>query len=200
MLVNTVNAQAMKLKQRPVPFRVTFGQVIIDRNQVNAASAEGIQKSGQGRDQRFAFAGGHFGNLTRVEHHAANQLHVVVDHVPFNGVARRIPGVGPIGFVALNAHVFAGAGNFDVKIGEGYFEFGVFGEASGGFFHHGKRLGQNGQQHPLQFFVALFVQHVYLVENGLFLVNVHARRVGYLLAEVGNLLVNGLEFLGNVGT
>ncbi len=42
---------------------------------------ERIQIHRQGRDQRFSFAGLHFGDLALVQHHAADQLHVEVAHV-----------------------------------------------------------------------------------------------------------------------
>ena len=63
------------------PLRVALGQVVVDRNHVNAATAERVEIDRQGSDQRFAFAGLHFGDLALVQDHAADQLHVEVTHV-----------------------------------------------------------------------------------------------------------------------
>ena len=48
-----------------------------------------IQISGQRGDQRFAFAGFHFGDVAFVQHHAADQLHVKMAH--FQKAPARFP-------------------------------------------------------------------------------------------------------------
>ena len=58
------------------PLGVALGQIIVDRDDVDAATCERIEIDRQGRDQRFAFAGLHFGDLALVENHAADQLNV----------------------------------------------------------------------------------------------------------------------------
>ena len=54
------------------PLGVAFGQIIVDGDDVNAAPAECIEIDRKRGDQRFAFAGLHFGNLALVQNHAAN--------------------------------------------------------------------------------------------------------------------------------
>ena len=48
---------------------------------MNATSGKGVQGRGQRGDERFAFAGFHFGDFAVVQHHAADQLHIEMAHV-----------------------------------------------------------------------------------------------------------------------
>ena len=63
------------------PLRVAAGQVVVDRDDVHALAGERVQVGGQRGDQRLALAGLHLGDPARVQHHAADQLHVEVPHV-----------------------------------------------------------------------------------------------------------------------
>ena len=63
------------------PFGVAFGEVIVDGDDVNALAFERVEVAGQGGDERFAFAGLHFGDAAFVQNHAADQLDVEVAHV-----------------------------------------------------------------------------------------------------------------------
>ncbi len=47
----------------------------------SAASTERVQIYGEGRDQRFALTGLHFGDRALVQNHAADQLHIEVPHI-----------------------------------------------------------------------------------------------------------------------
>ena len=60
------------------PFGVARRQIVIDRDDVHALAGDGIQINGERGDKRFTFAGTHLGNLTLVQHHAAQHLDVVV--------------------------------------------------------------------------------------------------------------------------
>src|SRR5262249_40313963 len=61
--------------------RVAAGQVVVDRDHMNALTFEGVQVGRQGRDERLTFTGFHFSDLAFVKHHTANQLNVEVTHV-----------------------------------------------------------------------------------------------------------------------
>ena len=62
------------------PFGVAAGEVIVDGDDVHAASGQRIQESGERGDERFAFAGLHLGDFAFVQHDAADQLHVEMAH------------------------------------------------------------------------------------------------------------------------
>jgi hypothetical protein len=63
---------------------------------VDPLAFERIQVGGERGDQRLAFAGLHLGDLSPVEHDAADQLHVEVPHVqrPAAGLANDGKGLG----------------------------------------------------------------------------------------------------------
>jgi hypothetical protein len=75
------DGEAEELVDLAHPLGVALGQVVVDRDHVHAVAGERIQIAGEGGDQRFAFAGFHFGDLALVQHHAADQLHVEVAHL-----------------------------------------------------------------------------------------------------------------------
>ncbi len=60
------------------PLGVARGEVVVDGDDVHAAAGQRVQVGRQGRDERLAFAGLHLGDLALVEHHAADELDVVV--------------------------------------------------------------------------------------------------------------------------
>ncbi len=63
------------------PFGVALGQVVVDRDDVDAVAGERVEIAGKGGDEGFAFAGFHFRDLALVQNHAADQLHVEVAHL-----------------------------------------------------------------------------------------------------------------------
>ena len=75
------DSQAEEAVELAHPLRIAFGQVVVDGDDVHAASAERVQIHRQGRDQRLTFTGLHFGNFALMQHHAADQLYVKVAHV-----------------------------------------------------------------------------------------------------------------------
>src|SRR5262249_31254799 len=58
------------------PLRVAFGEIVVDRDDMHAASRDRVEIDRKSCDQRLAFAGLHFRNLALVENHAADQLNV----------------------------------------------------------------------------------------------------------------------------
>ena len=82
VIVQAMDDQADRQAQVAVdlahPFAVAGGQVIVDRDDMNAAASQGIQVDRQGRDQGFAFTSLHFGDSTLMQDNAANQLNPIV--------------------------------------------------------------------------------------------------------------------------
>ena len=60
---------------------VAAGQVVVHRDHMHAAAGERIEVGGQGGHEGFALAGFHLGDLAVVQHHAADQLDVVMPHL-----------------------------------------------------------------------------------------------------------------------
>ena len=71
---------AQELVDPPHPLGVAAGQVVVDRDDVDALAGQRVQVDRQRRDQRLAFAGLHLGDAAVVQHHAADELHVEVAH------------------------------------------------------------------------------------------------------------------------
>ena len=58
------------------PFAVALGEIIVDRHDMNAFTGKRVQINGQGRDERFTFAGLHLGDVALMQDHTADQLHI----------------------------------------------------------------------------------------------------------------------------
>ncbi len=61
---------------------VAAGEVVVHCHDMDAEPGEGIEINGEGRHEGLSLAGGHLGDASLVEHHAADQLDVEVNHVP----------------------------------------------------------------------------------------------------------------------
>ena len=73
--------QAQELVDTAHPLGVALGQVIVDGDDVDAFSFERVQVAGQRCDQRFAFAGSHFGDSAAMQDGSADELDIEVPHV-----------------------------------------------------------------------------------------------------------------------
>lgn len=65
--------------------RVALGQVVVDRDDVDALAGQGVQVRGKRADEGLALTGLHFRHVTHVQGRAAHDLHVVValaQHAP----------------------------------------------------------------------------------------------------------------------
>ena len=65
------------LIERAHPLGVAAGEVVVDRDDVDALALQRIEVGGQGGDQGLALAGDHLGDVAAVEDHAAHELDVV---------------------------------------------------------------------------------------------------------------------------
>ena len=70
------------------PLAVALGQVVVDGNDVDALTLNGVEVSGEGGDERLALARLHLGNGALVQGDAAHQLYVEVPLT--NGALRRL--------------------------------------------------------------------------------------------------------------
>jgi hypothetical protein len=81
VVLDDADRQAEEAVDAAHPLRVAAGQVVVDRDDVDALALEGVEVGGQRGDERLALAGLHLGDRAVVQHHAADELHVVVPHV-----------------------------------------------------------------------------------------------------------------------
>ena len=67
-----------RVVERAHPLGVATGEVVVDGDEVDALARERVEEDGQGRGQGLALAGLHLGDRAGVQHHPADQLHVVM--------------------------------------------------------------------------------------------------------------------------
>ena len=137
VLVDAVHAQSVKLVEGPHPLGVPLRQVVVYRHQVHATSAQCVEVNRQGGNQGFALTCSHFGDASLMKHHAAKELHVVVHHIPFNGVARGQPFILPYRGIAIKFHGVDFSGHFAVPVGSG--------QPQGPIIESACSLSQNGK-------------------------------------------------------
>ncbi len=173
VLVDAVDHEAVELEQHAHPLGVALGEVVVDGNHVHTLARQGVEVDGQGGHEGLALAGGHLGDFAAVEHHAADELHVVVDHVPRDFVAAGHPVVLVVCLVALNGDGGVGSGEVAVAVGGGYLDGLVLREAASRFFDHGEGFGQDVVEHLLGLVVGGLLQLVDALVEALLLVDGH---------------------------
>ena len=193
MLVDAVDAEAVEFKEHAHPLAVALGQVVVHGDHMHAFAGQCVEVDGQGGHEGLALAGGHLGNLAAVQHHAANDLHIVVHHVPGDFVAAGHPMVLVDGLIALDGDAGVGGGQVAVVVGGGDGHRLVGGEALGGLLHHGEGLGQYLVEHLLSLLVAVLLQVVDALVEALLLVDGHVVFLVDAGAQGGQLGLLGVD-------
>ena len=158
-----------------------------------AFARQGVQVNGQGSHQRLSLTGGHLGDLTLVQDHAADQLHVVMHHVPRNGLPGRIPRIAPKRTIAFDRHIGMGSGQLPVKGLGRYLQYGIFRKAARRFLDHGKSLGKDLVEDILGDLINFLFEFVGLVEQRFlpFEVVVFGLGLGFQGSDLGLLVGHG---------
>ena len=113
----------------------------------------------------------------------AEDLHVVVNHVPLGVVSASNPVVRIYGIVAFDAYEVFGSGQIAVEVGSRNHNFFVLGETSGSVVHNAERHGHHLVESHFVHFEGLFLQLVNLIEQRFALVD---GRFFYLCFQFGN--------------
>ena len=87
VVLNDADGEPEKSIELTHPLRIALGEVVVNSHHMDAASGEGVQVNSQRADERLALAGGHFGNAAAMQHHATDQLHIEMNHVPGEGIS-----------------------------------------------------------------------------------------------------------------
>ena len=106
------------------PLGVAFGQVVVDRDDVDALAGEGVEIGGHGGHQGLAFTGLHFGDLALVQDDAADELDVEGAHPqdPGGGLPGRGEGLGQKvvqGLLPVEALLELGGLGLELGVGQG---------------------------------------------------------------------------------
>ena len=193
MLVDTVYRETVEHVKRPHPLGVTLGQIVVHGNHMHAVSGESIKEYGQRSHEGLTFTRCHLGNLTLMEYHTTEELHIVVYHVPHRIVATGFPVVSIDGLVALDAHEILRGSQCAVHIGSRHHYLTVLREAACGLLHDGEGLGQHLVECHLVLVEHGGLQLVYLVEELFALLNLGFFYLGFQLGYLGILLCSRLS-------
>ena len=143
VLIDAVHRKAMEHVQRAHPLRVSFRQVIIDRDYMHSLSGQGIQEHRQGSHERFTLTGSHLCYFTLVQNDATYELNIVVNHVPRNLVAPSHPMVLVNRLIALNRDEIVLDAQVFIEISCRNFHCLVLSEPAGRGFHYRESFRKN---------------------------------------------------------
>ncbi len=165
VLVDTINGQAMEHIDRSVPFRVTLCQIVVHRNHMHALVGQRIEENGQRGNKRLPLTRSHLGDLTLMEYNTADELHVIVHHIPCNLVAAGSPVVVIDGLVAVYLHEVEARVSSEVLVllGSRNNHGLVLRKAVRSRFDDGKRLGKHLVENGLVVGLNLLFETIYLV-------------------------------------
>ena len=82
LLLDAAHGDAEEVVKMSHPLGIAASKVVVDGDELGVARGEGVEIKRKRGDEGFAFAGSHFGDLTFVDRHAADELHIKVHHVP----------------------------------------------------------------------------------------------------------------------
>lgn len=178
-----------------------------------ALAGHGVEEDGERRHEGLALTRGHLGDFALVEHHAAEELDVVVDHVPLHVVAARLPVGGVYGLVAVDGDEVLRGGQLAVEVVGRHHDRLVLGEAAGRILHDGEGFGEDFVELDLDFVVDALGRIVNLLRNllllverdfGLLQLRLQLHDAGFVVGDVvGNLLhepgAAGAEFVVREG-
>ena len=80
MFCSTPTRDAERVVDRRHPLGVAAGEVVVDRDDVDALAGQRVEDDGERRGERLALAGLHLGDVAAVQDHPADELDVEVAH------------------------------------------------------------------------------------------------------------------------
>ena len=115
-LLDAADGNAEKIVDVAHPLGVAAGEVVVGGDELRVAAGESVEVERKRGDEGLALAGGHFGDLAFVERDAADELHVVVHHVPREFVLAH----GDLAAVEAAGGVFDDGKGLGQKLVEGF--------------------------------------------------------------------------------
>ena len=153
VLVDAVDRQSVELVHRAHPLRVSASQIVVHRHHVDTFTGQCVQEYGKGCHQGLTLTGSHLGDFTQMQCDTAEELDIVVDHVPLHVVSAGHPVCGVDGLVSVDGDEIFGGRQVAVEIVGRYDDRFILGETAGRIFHDGECF----RQHLIQFLLDLFV-------------------------------------------
>ena len=78
--LNGADCEPKSAVDRSHPLHVATREIVVDGNDMDTRTRQGIEIGRKCGDQRFSFAGDHFSDLPGVEYHSSYELDIVVPH------------------------------------------------------------------------------------------------------------------------
>ena len=166
MLVYTVYGKTVEHVEWSHPLRVTLGKIVVDGNDMNTIACEGIQEYGECGYEGLSLTSCHLGDFSLMQYYTAEELHVVVYHVPLEVIASGCPVVVVYGLVSVNCYkvVLRVCCQLTVEVGCRNYSFLVLGKSSCSVLDDTERCWHNLVKSLLVDVEHLFVELVDLVE------------------------------------
>ena len=194
VLVDAINRKSVEHIQRPHPLGVTFCKVVVHGYNMHSPTRQCVEEYRQGCHEGFTFTGCHFGDFSLMQNYTADELHIVVNHIPRNSVTTGNPRIFPYSLIVVDSYKVVGCGKVAVEIGSSHHHLGIFLETAGCFLQYCKRLRENCEQVLLDFLVDFFLYLVNLVEHLFAFPDVE---VLCLFLQFGNLIFLVLDMFVN---
>ena len=86
IVLNAADGEPEELIQVTHPLGISFREVVVYGDDMNAAAGERVEIDGEGGDQGLAFTGGHLCDAPLVKGYPSDKLDVEVDHFPVHGL------------------------------------------------------------------------------------------------------------------
>ncbi len=160
VLVDTIHRQTVEHIKRPHPLGVTFRKVVVHGYHMYAIARQSIQEYRERSDQSLTLTGSHLGDFTLMQHDTADQLHIVVYHVPNNLVTTGHPVIGINSFVAFDMYKIMVYRQAPVKIICRNLDSFILAESTRRLFHHGENFGKRFVENIFYFFQYLFLDFI----------------------------------------
>ena len=162
VLVDAIYGKPVEHVKRPHPFGVSFREIIVDCHHMHALSGQGVQENRKRSDKGFSFAGRHFRYFPLMQGDSADELHVIMHHVPHYGIPACRPRIFPHGLVPLDMHEILLGTEFPVEVRGFYTYLTVLGESSCRRFHYGECIRKDFVQHRFYCIVDVLLKGVRL--------------------------------------
>ena len=125
-----------------------------------AIARQSIQEYRERSDQSLTLTGSHLGNFTLMQHDTADQLHIVVYHVPNDLITTGHPVIGINSFVAFDMYKIMVYRQAPVKIICRNLDSFILAESTRRLFHHSENFGKRFVETIFYFFQYLFLDFI----------------------------------------
>ena len=138
MLIDAIHTQSVEHIERTHPLRVTLCQIVIHCDNMHTIASQCIEEHRKRCHERLTFTRCHFRNLTLMQNHTTEELHIIVNHVPHGVVSACHPVIMPNSLVAIYIHKIVSHRELLIKFRGSDNNVLILSESASRIFHNGK--------------------------------------------------------------